>query len=321
MTADCLDALGVMHNEVIDCLITDPPYGHADMTRTDHLLSAWLRGDTYAQEPGYMGLEWDIVLDPNYWRACYRVLKPGAFLGVFAGSKNFDLVSVAIRLAGFEKRETISVEGLARWYHGQGMPHGDHLKPAWESILIFRKPGPKTNRLRVGETRIGTARTRTTIKDLTEAHGNQFGKPGAKYPVIGYKLNPPGRYPPNVVFMHHPACSEKECDPACAVRELLEQHRAASEYYPIFRYQAKPGREERGEHPTQKPLALCQWLVRLLASPGSLILDPFTGLGTIPLAARLEGCSFIGIERDPGYAQAARARLTIGDSDDASKTP
>lgn len=65
----------------------------------------------------------------------------------------------------------------------------------------------------------------------------------------------------------------------------------------------------RNSHPTVKPVALMRWLVRLVTPPGGTILDPFAGSGTTGIAACLEGMEFVGIEREPEYAQIARARV------------
>lgn len=62
-------------------------------------------------------------------------------------------------------------------------------------------------------------------------------------------------------------------------------------------------------HPTVKPIALMRWLVRLVARPGALVLDPFTGSGTTGIAAAVEGCSFIGMDLDPEYLEIAAARI------------
>jgi hypothetical protein len=63
-------------------------------------------------------------------------------------------------------------------------------------------------------------------------------------------------------------------------------------------------------HPTVKPLALMQYLVRLTATPyGGVVLDPFMGSGTTGVACVLEGRSFVGIEREPEYLEIARRRI------------
>jgi len=65
----------------------------------------------------------------------------------------------------------------------------------------------------------------------------------------------------------------------------------------------------RKTHPTQKPEALLMRVLLAASNAGDLVLDPFFGSGTTGVAARRLGRSFIGIERDPVYARAARRRI------------
>ncbi|THD42688.1 MAG: site-specific DNA-methyltransferase [Bradyrhizobium sp.] len=65
----------------------------------------------------------------------------------------------------------------------------------------------------------------------------------------------------------------------------------------------------RKAHPTQKPEALLQRLLVAATNAGDLVLDPFFGSGTTGAAARRLRRHFIGLERDAGYAAAARARI------------
>ena len=64
------------------------------------------------------------------------------------------------------------------------------------------------------------------------------------------------------------------------------------------------------EHPTTKPLPLMLELVELFTDPDDIVLDPFAGSGTTGVACLRLGRRFIGIEKDPTYAQLARDRLT-----------
>jgi len=62
-------------------------------------------------------------------------------------------------------------------------------------------------------------------------------------------------------------------------------------------------------HPTQKPEALIARILLSATKPGDVVLDPFFGSGTTGAVAKRLGRAFIGIEREAGYAEAARARI------------
>ena len=70
-------------------------------------------------------------------------------------------------------------------------------------------------------------------------------------------------------------------------------------------------REEGGRktHPTQKPEALLHRIILASSHAGDVVLDPFLGSGTTAVVAKRLGRNFIGLERDPAYAEAAQARL------------
>jgi DNA methylase len=88
----------------------------------------------------------------------------------------------------------------------------------------------------------------------------------------------------------------------------------ASRFYPVFRYQAKAPTSQRPvfdgrKHATVKPLALMRWLVRLVTSPGGLVLDPLCGTGTTGQAARDEGMRAVLIDSDLDSIRWAIVRL------------
>src|SRR5579863_1077459 len=62
-------------------------------------------------------------------------------------------------------------------------------------------------------------------------------------------------------------------------------------------------------HPTQKPEALVARVLLAASNAGDFVLDPFFGSGTTGAVARRLGRRFLGLERDPDYADAARARI------------
>jgi modification methylase len=69
------------------------------------------------------------------------------------------------------------------------------------------------------------------------------------------------------------------------------------------------GEDGKKVHPTQKPEALLARILLSSSNPGDVILDPFFGTGTTGAVAKKLGRHFIGLERDPTYAAAARKRI------------
>ncbi len=74
---------------------------------------------------------------------------------------------------------------------------------------------------------------------------------------------------------------------------------------------AATGKTEKrnGRHPTQKPFALLDRIVRASSKPGDLVLDPFAGSGTTGVAALTNGRRFIGIDCEQEYLEICKKRL------------
>jgi site-specific DNA-methyltransferase (adenine-specific) len=67
---------------------------------------------------------------------------------------------------------------------------------------------------------------------------------------------------------------------------------------------------DRTGHPTQKPVALMEYLIRTYTNEGDTVLDNCMGSGTTGVACKNTGRNFIGIERDPTYFEIARKRIS-----------
>ena len=65
-------------------------------------------------------------------------------------------------------------------------------------------------------------------------------------------------------------------------------------------------------HPTQKPVALLEYLVNTFTNPGETVLDNCMGSGSTGVACKRTGRSFIGIELDDGYFDIAKRRIEEG---------
>ena len=65
----------------------------------------------------------------------------------------------------------------------------------------------------------------------------------------------------------------------------------------------------RKAHPTQKPESLLARVILSTSKPSDVVLDPFFGTGTTGAVAKRLGRRFIGLEREPTYAEVARQRI------------
>jgi len=68
--------------------------------------------------------------------------------------------------------------------------------------------------------------------------------------------------------------------------------------------------KERGLHRTQKPVKLCEWLIKSYSNEGDHVLDFTMGSGTTGEACKITNRRFTGIEKDPEIFEIARQRLS-----------
>ena len=217
--------------------------------------------------------------------------------------------------------------GLKQW-HGWGTA----LKPAWEPIIVARKPMEGTVAANVlahgtGALNIDGCRVATTDCLNGGTFGGVFGngKPTIDKPVGT------GRWPANLIHdgsdevlalfpdtgkstggrigkksmgnvTNVPAGQYEKGDPGFG-----DTGSAARFFY--CAKASKADRDEGNMHPTVKPTALMKFLCRLITPPSGTVLDPFMGSGSTGKAARMDGFGFIGIEQDAEYIAIARARI------------
>jgi site-specific DNA-methyltransferase (adenine-specific) len=147
---NCLDELKNLPDNSIDAIVTDPPYGLGNAD-PDYILSAlkmWMGGDRehIPAGKGFMGKQWDaFVPPPAVWDECFRVLKPGGHILVFAGTRTQDLMGLSVRMAGFEIRDSIS------WIYGSGFPKSLDISKALDKMagaereILGRNPNSREN--------------------------------------------------------------------------------------------------------------------------------------------------------------------------------
>lgn len=125
---DCLTMLNSIPDNSVDSVVTDPPYGLSKEPNITEMLMHWMN-DTEYKHPssGFMGKSWDSMCpSPVIWREVYRVLKPGGHALVFAGTRTQDLMTISLRMAGFEVRDVIE------WLYFSGFPKSHDISKAFD---------------------------------------------------------------------------------------------------------------------------------------------------------------------------------------------
>ncbi len=133
---DLFNVLPTLEAESIDACVTDPPY---DLTANKRggsgaaslNLASPVGRSRISTGGGFMGKEWDgqgVAFKPETWQAVYRVLKPGAHLCAFGGTRTFHRMTCAIEDAGFEIRDCLS------WLYGSGFPKSLDVGKAIDAI-------------------------------------------------------------------------------------------------------------------------------------------------------------------------------------------
>lgn len=76
---------------------------------------------------------------------------------------------------------------------------------------------------------------------------------------------------------------------------------------------------DHGKHPTQKPIALMEALIKLTTKEGQVVLDPFCGSGSTLVAAKKLNRNYIGIEISEKFCKTAKERLETETSEEKTK--
>lgn len=168
---DCLEVMAGMEAGSVDAVVTDPPYGLA-----------------------FMGKHWDHgIPGVDFWTEALDVMKPSAYLLAFGGTRTWHRLACALEDAGFEIRDTLM------WLYGSGFPKGRAcLKPAWEPVILARKPGPMRE-LGIEECRVGTSKAIPASPSRhadTRCHGKYGAEDGS---ASGFDASL-GRWPANVIL-------------------------------------------------------------------------------------------------------------------------
>lgn len=110
--------------------------------------------------------------------------------------------------------------------------------------------------------------------------------------------------------------SKSERNKGCEELEEKELYVADNNHGNLGHFLVKKAGGEIGDkqmrknnHPTVKPIALMEYLIKMVTPNGGIVLDPFMGSGSTGVACKKNGYDFIGIEKQPEYLKIAEARI------------
>ena len=109
-------------------------------------------------------------------------------------------------------------------------------------------------------------------------------------------------------IIYQAKASKSERNKGC--EELEEKENAGSyEFRTDGSLDGKPTQPKSNHHPTVKPVALMEYLIKMVTPTNGIVLDPFMGSGSTGVACVLNDFEFVGMDLDKDYCEIARARI------------
>lgn len=195
-------------------------------------------------------------------------------------------------------RGTPVTQGAKQW---EGW--GTALKPAWEPILLARKPFMGTvaaNVLEHGAGGLNIDATRISAVDQVD----RWPANAVFDPVAGAMLDDQAADTARFFYTAKASKAEREAGLEGAPSQNVNDGRTTSIDNPYQRGDTL----RKNLHPTVKPISLMRWLVRMVAPIGATVLDPFCGSGSTGVACALEGQDFVGVDLEQAHVDIAKGR-------------
>ena len=111
-------------------------------------------------------------------------------------------------------------------------------------------------------------------------------------------------------ILYYPKASKSERNKGCEELEEKDTKRYG-DFKGTEEHAPKLNINNTNNHPTVKPIALMEYLIKMVTKPGGIVLDPFAGSGSTLVAAKQNGFQYIGIEMTEEYIPIINARLGL----------
>jgi DNA modification methylase len=140
LIGDCRERMAELDAASIDSCVCDPPYHLTSIVKRFGAANAAPakvgKTGAYARASrGFMGQTWDggdVAFQPETWAEVLRVLKPGAHLVAFSGTRTYHRMACAIEDAGFEIRDQLA------WAYGSGFPKSHDVAKGFDRAADYK---------------------------------------------------------------------------------------------------------------------------------------------------------------------------------------
>lgn len=315
---DCIKGMERIDDKSVDLVLTDLPYGFTDC-------------------------EWDKIIPFDLlWKQYNRIVKDSGAIVLFS-AQPFTTKLINSNLKNFRycwywKKNNKTGFAFARYqpmrciedicvFCADKSNAGRHLELRKYFFDELKKSGKKRTDI--------DALLNNSMSSHYFTHGAQFSIPNErdykKLQSTGYFQKPyedikkeyaaqrgktPYTYnPQGIKKLDNPRIRTKrnaDVDSVYKLSTLSNEYKQKYTGYPVhlLEFKNEVTSNKNRLHPTQKPLALCEYLVKTYTNAGDLVVDSCAGSGTTLLAAKMSGRNYIGFETDAGYFEVAVKRLS-----------
>lgn len=140
---------------------------------------------------------------------------------------------------------------------------------------------------------------------------NAKRQPMRNHEIISVFYRKQCTYKPQKTYGHELKKSYRKKELQTSVYGEMKNHYfyESTERYPRSIIDFSTDTQNSSVHPTQKPVALCEYLIRTYTDEGELVLDNCMGSGTTAIACLQSGRKYIGFEKDKGFYDLAQQRI------------
>ncbi len=269
-----------------DMIFTDPPYGVSNKKNKTITRPYWTDIEMHYGE-------WDVFDDKkellaftfNWIDKAHLILKDGGFFASFFDSDHINFISAYLK-----SKYKYKVKNLIAWCKTDPTPqyHGKKLQNGWEMIGIWQKPSSFDDK------------GKPFYEDLFRKDHHQHPDWIHTAIISGKERASATIYPDRYKYKVSKSLRRISVNPSEKGLKNINENiwNGKKEKKPI-------------RHPNQKPMKVCELVIRYFSKMDDLIVDPFCGSGSIPLSCKDNYRDFIANDIDKLWTYIAKYRMKV----------